>query len=950
MKPILSATLVLVFATAHAENMDRYRGVNNSGYYAATGLLRSWPDGGPPLLWKATPGAGWANVAVVDGKVYFVGGKTATLFVHDLDGILLNKATAGSAIWKKWDGSRTTPMVHDGIAVVGMPNANYVGIDLQTMESKWQVNAWKEFGSGKGNMGWGWPESPMRHENKLIFNPCSRDEQTPGVAAVDLQTGKMVWGLPGRPAVTNATGKTDRYSATDVSGALFRHNGRDIVAYPTWVYLVGLDANTGQKLWEFKAEGSKNTTPIYADGRLLWSPPGHVQMLALNADGSAAHVLWTRAGAGGFSQGAMFGGRVYVVGDKNAVPVPGKTVTVDGPVSEDADPPPKPAVKGETALLCLDAATGKLIASLPSNANANIVAAEGMVYAADVAGKGLRVRLIRPTADGMEVAGELNVPGTGGEGGWHWAISPVVAEGRLFVRYGELFVYDLRVEKPATYPGGVVEGARPPLPFSRTMNLRWTADVAGNSVVMTRQHVVASGDGKVTGVDVATGKVLWSVPGKGGPVVREDAVFVTGQRLNLADGKPVWTAKVAGEPLLSENVVVTQGKDLVGTDAGTGKELWRRTGQSGRPTKLRVDGVGYIVTGEGTVVRANDGELVSQDSPVVAVKRLEAKVKATGAGVVADGKLFVPTARSLVALDIATGEQVGEFALPAPLTGPVTLANGNLYLPGATTLVMNTKLEKQWEFTGKDVALAFNEDRVAVLAGGKLFCFAGPTPGAPKPLGGVEVTARTELPAGLPVTAFASDQFIESWLWAAPIPGFDLKTDFVGGREKFVPGLGTKFTVGEKEYTFQLLATNHYWGDARFSGGKKTVAFTSVHERKYNTTGYYATAIENDRDRWVRFATLFAGGSHWRARFDYRAWLDGQPLDEVTVYRLPKGKHVILMQAGMGECESWGQIYMHPRFLDVTEETEKQLAKQRATQEAWQRYQTEEAGKPLALP
>ena len=268
----------------------------------------------------------------------------------------------------------------------------------------------------------------------------------------------------------------------------------------------------------------------------------------------------------------------------------------------------------------------------------------------------MRVRLIRPTADGMEVAGELIVPGNGGEGGWHWAISPVVAEGRLFVRYGELFVYDLRVEKPAAYAGGIVEGARPPLPFSKTMNLRWTADVAGNALVMTKQHVVASGSGQVTYVDAATGKLLWSVPGTGTPVVREDAVFVTGQKLNLADGKPIWTAKVTGEPLLSENVVVT---GALGLDAATGKELWRHAGKPGQPAKLRVEGVGYLVTGWGALVRANDGEIVSKELPVVpnaqvvvsdgvaylcgdsvaAVrfkeKLWEAKLPATGAGVVA---------------------------------------------------------------------------------------------------------------------------------------------------------------------------------------------------------------------------------------------------------------------------------------------------------------------------
>jgi len=199
-------------------------GVNNSGYYAATGLLRSWPEGGPKLAWKVSPGAGWCNVSVVDGKVYAVGGHTAVLSVYDLDGNLLSKGLAGSAIWKKWTGSRTTPIVHDGMAAVGMPNATYVGIDLATMESRWQLNAWKEFGSGKGAMGRGWPESPMRHGHKLIFNPCSRDKETPGVVAVDIRDGKKVWELPGR-VPPDPTVK-ERYSAADVSGACFQHNGR----------------------------------------------------------------------------------------------------------------------------------------------------------------------------------------------------------------------------------------------------------------------------------------------------------------------------------------------------------------------------------------------------------------------------------------------------------------------------------------------------------------------------------------------------------------------------------------------------------------------------------------------------------------------------------------------------------------------------------------------------
>ena len=69
-KPMTLALLLTWGMTLQAENMDRYRGVDNSGAYAAKGLLRAWPDGGPKLLWKTDVGAGWANVAVVDGKVY----------------------------------------------------------------------------------------------------------------------------------------------------------------------------------------------------------------------------------------------------------------------------------------------------------------------------------------------------------------------------------------------------------------------------------------------------------------------------------------------------------------------------------------------------------------------------------------------------------------------------------------------------------------------------------------------------------------------------------------------------------------------------------------------------------------------------------------------------------------------------------------------------------------
>jgi len=1019
-KPMTLALLLTWGMTVTAENMDRYRGVDNSGAYAAKGLLRAWPDGGPKLLWKTDVGAGWANVAVVDGKVYIPGGLTAQLLVYDLDGKLLNKAMAGSSIWKKWSGSRTTPIVHNGMAAIGMPNADYIGIDLKTMEARWQLNAWKGFGSGKGTMGWGWPESPTRHENKLIFNTCSRDAETPGIVAVDIRDGKTVWELPGKGDIKDEKGnvlKKQRFSAMDVSGVCFRHNGRDLIAYPTISWFVCLDAQTGKLLWELPTSGG-NLPPIYSNGRLLADLGGSLRMMELAPDGTSFKTLWTRAGGVGFGGGTMFGDRVYVIANKNALPVPGDGGTA--PSMTQVVQPPATSAKPETALVCLDAQTGKLIAHLPSSSQGNVVSAEGMVYATDAAGSGtpLRVRLVRPTAGGMEVAGELSVKDpTGGEGGWHVAISPVVAEGRLFIHYGNLYVYDLRVEKPALgwrHSGnGIVEGAHPPLPWSRTANLRWSVAVDGSSETLTAAdgRVLVGSPGALSCVDGATGKTLWIHQESGVQprwtacaTVREGAVFaVFGNgavtRLNLTDGKTVWTASCKTSPghritapLLSENVLAVQGAELTGFDAGTGSVLWKHpvpNDANGTPAKLRLDGVGSFVTGWGALVRAADGMITVKDLPtatgdllagdgtvylcgvtVTALrfntkdgvpsvsKRWESKVSASGlAPLEYNGLLFVPAKKTaLLALDAATGKTVGELSLADPLVEAPFLVNGLLWLPGRTTRVVKPTagMETVWEFSGGVKELAFSGDGVTVLAGNRLHHLAGDTVTEPVRPASISVDPESSaMPSGFPISPFVDNTMPIHWLWAAPFPGRNLTNDFLtslGGLAKALPAPDAAFTAGGKDYHFQSLATNHIWRDKRFTADLPAIELAAVHNRQLHTTGLYMTAIENDKDRWVKLALLTPGRSHFRSQLDFAVFLSGKPIEENVPIRLPAGRHVLFIQAAIGECETWGKIWMCPRLIDITDTTEKVMANYRANQEAWRTYQETEAGKPFVLP
>src|SRR5439155_15350270 len=77
MTPCLSLlpALLLTLPLAAAEpDWPQFRGPKRDGHSPDKGLLKSWPEGGPPLAWKAEGvGTGFASVAVVGDKVLTMG-------------------------------------------------------------------------------------------------------------------------------------------------------------------------------------------------------------------------------------------------------------------------------------------------------------------------------------------------------------------------------------------------------------------------------------------------------------------------------------------------------------------------------------------------------------------------------------------------------------------------------------------------------------------------------------------------------------------------------------------------------------------------------------------------------------------------------------------------------------------------------------------------------------
>ena len=71
---LITVALLVEMSVVTADSWPGWQGPNRDNISPDTGLLKKWPENGPPLKWKASGlGGGYSNVAVVDGKIYTMG-------------------------------------------------------------------------------------------------------------------------------------------------------------------------------------------------------------------------------------------------------------------------------------------------------------------------------------------------------------------------------------------------------------------------------------------------------------------------------------------------------------------------------------------------------------------------------------------------------------------------------------------------------------------------------------------------------------------------------------------------------------------------------------------------------------------------------------------------------------------------------------------------------------
>jgi outer membrane protein assembly factor BamB len=394
-----SFALYLTASVLTAADWPQWRGPNRDDVSSEQGLLKQWPAGGPPLVWKAEgAGAGFGGVAVAGAKVFTLGDKGDSSFAFAFD------VASGSPVWTAKigkaggdpSGPRSTPTVDGDRVYVFGQFGDLVCLETATGKEIWRRSLEKEFGGRCG--GWMYSESPLVDGERLICTPGS---ERGSIAALNRKTGELLW---------QTKGFTDpaEYSspiAAQIGGV------RQYIQL-TGENVVGVQAESGQVLWRARRQGETATvpTPIFYEDDVYVSS-GYGVGCNLFHIGKAGDSYQT----------------TQVYANKVMVNHHGGVVRVGDYLYGYSDG------KG---WVCQEFKNGRLVWSDKGVGKGSLTCADGHLYLRSEGGHGA-IALVEATPERYTETGRFDQPDRSQEASWP---HPVIAGGKLYLRDQEVLL------------------------------------------------------------------------------------------------------------------------------------------------------------------------------------------------------------------------------------------------------------------------------------------------------------------------------------------------------------------------------------------------------------------------------------------------------------------------------------------------------------------------------
>jgi outer membrane protein assembly factor BamB len=238
-KVMLIAAIVTITTGSTLADWPQYLGPDRNAISPEKGLLRSWPENGPQVLWTVSVGRGFGGPVVKEGKVYLLDRDDKWNFGYDAPG--------SSAMFP---GSRSVPAIDGNYVYSCGHNGDLYCIDINTHKPVWNKNIWTDFGGDRLPI-WAITQCPLVYGDLLIILSQAPEA---GAVAYNKLTGDVVWKTPylgnesyASPSVVKIDGKDHVVMVISSTNPI---GHRELPQ--TLGNIVGIEPLTGKILWEYK--------------------------------------------------------------------------------------------------------------------------------------------------------------------------------------------------------------------------------------------------------------------------------------------------------------------------------------------------------------------------------------------------------------------------------------------------------------------------------------------------------------------------------------------------------------------------------------------------------------------------------------------------------------------------------------------------------------------------
>lgn len=388
--------------TAHGDDWPQWRGPHRDGISAETGMLTSWGESGPKLVWTAElPGGGYSTPSVADGKLFVLVDKENEEFAVAVD------VKTGEIAWKsrlgkvginmgpQYPGTRSTPTVDGGAVYCLGSDGDLVCLAAADGQERWRKQLRDDYSGQHGQ--WAYSESPLVDGKVLVCTPGGAKST---VVALDKTSGETIW-------ESASTGKDQAGYASPM--IVESGKTRQYVLFLQSA-LVGVDSKSGDYLWRYENTIDRNAnifTPIIRDD-LVFSASGRrggglVKLTTSGEEVSAEEVYFTPKILAGIGGAVLIGDHLY-------------------------------GATGQT-LACAEFATGNITWQDRSvcggggfNSGASVCSADGLLFVRGFSGA---VALVKATPEGYQELGRFDQPNRSKAVAWQ---HPILANGKLYLR------------------------------------------------------------------------------------------------------------------------------------------------------------------------------------------------------------------------------------------------------------------------------------------------------------------------------------------------------------------------------------------------------------------------------------------------------------------------------------------------------------------------------------